>query len=361
MLDKHASEEHRYNLLLRHRGAGRRGLSIVTSKDGFKWSEPAFVLPFSVDTYNQFFWDGRIGKYVIFVRSWDPWRKVGRIETDDILKPWPYRRIDPMPGTSNVKVIDEAFAYDELDPIVSDHYNPAATVYEDAQDAYFMFPTAFYHTQKGRPTPPPSLTDARVAPPKSHMTGPMDIQMAVSREGVRYHRPDRRPYVRLGVEGAIDSGSNYMAVGMVRSGDELFQYYVGYEQPHGYHDLLGTQHMNRWGAIIRTVQRVDGFVSADASYSGGWLLTPPITFTGKRLELNVDTSAIGSAYVAIEEADGKPVPNFTFEDCDLINGNFPHKIVTWKGNPDVSSLAGRPIRLRVKMRSTKLYAFQFLP
>ena len=40
--------------------------------------------------------------------------------------------------------------------------------------------------------------------------------------------------------------------------------------------------------------------------------------------------------------------------------NDAHHIVTWGGKADVSGLAGRPIRLHFKMRSAKLYAFQFV-
>jgi hypothetical protein len=35
-------------------------------------------------------------------------------------------------------------------------------------------------------------------------------------------------------------------------------------------------------------------------------------------------------------------------------------VVRWKGNADVTPLAGRPIRLKIAMRSAKLYAFQFV-
>jgi len=35
------------------------------------------------------------------------------------------------------------------------------------------------------------------------------------------------------------------------------------------------------------------------------------------------------------------------------------QVVTWRGKSDVSALAGKAVRLRIRMRSTKLYAFQF--
>jgi hypothetical protein len=35
--------------------------------------------------------------------------------------------------------------------------------------------------------------------------------------------------------------------------------------------------------------------------------------------------------------------------------------VSWKGNTDVAPLAGKPVRLHIRMRAARLYAFQFVP
>jgi hypothetical protein len=34
-------------------------------------------------------------------------------------------------------------------------------------------------------------------------------------------------------------------------------------------------------------------------------------------------------------------------------------VVKWKGNADVSRLAGKPVRLRFALKNCHLYAFQF--
>jgi len=47
-------------------------------------------------------------------------------------------------------------------------------------------------------------------------------------------------------------------------------------------------------------------------------------------------------------------------DCDEINGNYIRVPVTWSGKCEVSSLAGKRVKLRYVMRDTKLYSFQFL-
>ncbi|MBI3922927.1 MAG: hypothetical protein HY318_16015, partial [Armatimonadetes bacterium] len=154
----------------------RGGLYVYTSPDGLRWKASSDrVFPLVPDTANQAAWDTRLRKYVAYLRVWNPMRKVGRVEMEDILKPWPYDRSvkpyhiwgeDKVPVTS--VEIPTVFGYDEQDPAPSDHYNAAAVEYPWAADSYFMFPSAYYHF----PEPPIG---------KYGNDGLLDIQMAVSR------------------------------------------------------------------------------------------------------------------------------------------------------------------------------------
>ncbi len=114
------------------------------------------------------------------------------------------------------------------------------------------------------------------------------------------------------------------------------------------------------GGIGVVRQRLDGFVSADADHRGGWLETPTLKFAGKALRLNVDSGAMGTARVELRDADDKPISGFTLADCEEVGGNFIDQRVYWRGNPDVASLAGRPVRLYFDLKRAKLYAFQFV-
>jgi hypothetical protein len=106
--------------------------------------------------------------------------------------------------------------------------------------------------------------------------------------------------------------------------------------------------------------RLDGFVSVSAPMSGGELLTKPITFTGNKLQLNFATSAAGSIQVEIQDAEGKPVPGFTLADAEPQFGDSIERAVTWKNGSDVSTLAGKAVRLRFVMKDADLYALQFV-
>ncbi len=342
----------------RFKYSGRIGggfaLWIWASPDGLRWNRylgRPILRRGPFDSQNQVFWDNRIGKYVAYVRRGgdringadlgsipysqvfelasdpDNLRKIGRTESSDLAH-WPE---DP-------KIV---LAYDKDDPVESDHYNPCVVKYPYAPDVYLMFPSAFFHASKK----------------ETGSDGALDIQLATSRDGVHWDRRERRPYVRLGIEGSADGGAMYMTVGMLRRGAELWMYYTGYQQRHGGYDF---RRAKRLGVVSRLVQRLDGFVSADATYAGGQLTTIPLVFKGKHLILNVDTGALGSASVELLDEEGRLIPGFGRNDCASINGNYVERRVNWKGKDDLSALAGKVVRLRFIMRSTKLYAFQFV-
>ena len=175
----------------------------------------------------------------------------------------------------------------------------------------------------------------------------------------------RTPYLPLGLvrntagsEGDLDCGLVSMGIGMLRRGDEIWQYYFGGRRTH--EEKAQAEKAGRAGeGIFRTVQRLDGFVSVDAGHRGGEFTTPPLVFAGERLRLNAACQGLGEIWVEIRDAAGVPIPGFTRADAVSIDRNGTAQEVWWKGGPDVSSLAGRPVRLRFAMRSAKLFAFGF--
>ncbi|MCH2129735.1 MAG: hypothetical protein MK179_11355 [Pirellulaceae bacterium] len=344
-IDPQAGPECRYKLL--HTvGPHAGGLRISTSADGihFELAEKPMV-PWEPDSQQNMFYDDRIKKYVAYLRAdrelmnidvdWGEWRMVMRCEVND-----PENWSDAEPHI--------VFRPDEDDPPDVDFYTNACVLYPWAANAYFMFPAAYHHFPK-----------------EYGNDGLLDISAAVSRDGIHWLRPDRGPYVPLGAKGEWDAMFNMMGVGLVRQGDKILQYYNAVDFGHGATrgeslHIESAQGRRRWGWMGATEQRLDGFYSADAAYAGGSMTTPSLTFSGNHLELNIDTSAAGSAQVELRNSSGQAIHGFTLEDCDVIMTNDVRHRVSWKGNADVSSLAGTPVQLHLKMRSTKLYAFQFV-
>ena len=54
-----------------------------------------------------------------------------------------------------------------------------------------------------------------------------------------------------------------------------------------------------------------------------------------------------------------PLLSYGLDEADELNGNSLRMTVVWGGSSDVSVLSGTPIKLHFKLRSCKLYAFQF--
>ena len=342
------------------------GIAVATSADGLHWDRPLHrVSMLAADTQKMAWWEPRLNRYVVYLRVMveeenrpvfpfvdpvesdppvvapkllRPRRAVGRVEVDDLLAPWPEAEIRTV------------LAADEHDPPDSDIYTHGLYRYPYAADAFFMFPMTYQHHREGETT---------VA-----NDGLNDSQFCASRDGVHWMRYDRRPYLARGTAGEPDCGQTHTSEFHFRDGDHLYQYYGAGPWTHGgFRALTLDQRRDRanWGRGFINVarQRLDGFVSADADYTGGWLTTPPVLYSGRELTLNIDVAAMGEARVEIQGEDGRPVPGFSSGECDRVMVNDVAHIVRWNGNADVGSLAGRPVRLRFDMRSARLFAFQF--
>ena len=85
----------------------------------------------------------------------------------------------------------------------------------------------------------------------------------------------------------------------------------------------------------------------------------PLTFSGNRLELNVATSAAGGVRVELQDDAGRPYPGFSLDECHEIIGDEIARTVSWSGGPDVSELAGRPVRVRFVFNDADIYAICF--
>ena len=372
-LDPNAPPEERFRLVVRLRGGGRNQLNVYSAPDGIHF-RPTYerVLSYRddrrhhLDTYNIVFWDDRIRRYVAYVRRNAPGpgqhRTNARSES---------RRLDRFPDIedSALSLSPDRLDLHHFDPVsetrvpVADFYTSIVVKYPWAQDAYYAFPSLYYHYD-GR-----FLHEFREETP--HNTGANDIRFAASRDGIAWHRYDRRPFVELGMDGEFDTRDSYMVHGVVPAlnGREMYLYYSGKDMLHawGWDDrrnrLIRKADLapdREQAAISRLVLRRDGFVSVRADYSGGEFTTPLLSFQGSELVLNLNTSAGGIARVAVLDSDFRPLDGYSLQDCDRIHTtNRIERRVSWNGKSDLSSLAGRPVRLHFELRDLDLYGFQF--
>jgi len=327
-------------------------LYLCTSPDGMHWTRHRTpVSDYFHDTQNHFFFDTRIGKYAAYFRTHRRGRTVGRLEVDDPMDlPWIPLGQEKQSGDYFTTVLE----MDEADPPNSDLYTACVHQYPWAQDAYFAFPSAYRHY----PVADTKDTTLQGKDERGRYSndGPLHIQLAVSRDGVHFDRLDRRAYVPLGLAGDWVGGQTYMSLGMFRKGNEIWMYDSPTRRTHGAYE---PGKMKPESGLRLLVQRLDGFVSADADYGGADFTTPLLTFSGADLQLNVDCSALGQVWVEVRNEKNHPIPGYTLAESIDVDRNHIAAPVRWRGKDNVAELSGRPVRLHFKLRACKLYAFQF--
>jgi len=371
-LDPTATEDQRFRMVAKFGVEVEAGqaIHIYSSPDGIHWklTHPSVVIArpqkkgHHLDSQNVMFWDDRLKKYVTFVRKnrSDPGsqgRAIARAESDFL------------GGFPAVQDMPYVFGPDRDDPFhgerpVVDFYMSAAIKYPWAQNAYYMFPTAYYHYVYGALAEFPDKVPTNA--------GPLDTQFAASRDGITWKRYDRRSFVPLGMRGEFDWASARTMWGLVpdTSGREMYLYYRASDWLHGWdrndsNRLLlsqaGLGADQNIAVVSRLVLRRDGFVSVRGDYTGGEFTTPTLLFEGNKLVLNVDTSATGMVRVGVLDENSKPIEGFSVDECDRIHTcNEINRVVTWRRKSDVGRLAGKPIRLRFTLLNCDLYAFQFM-
>ena len=143
------------------------------------------------------------------------------------------------------------------------------------------------------------------------------------------------------------SRTNFPLTGLLPCGSDRMMFWVA------------RRYMQKSWYIERMMLRTDGFASVHAPWQGGEMLTKPLTFAGKRLDINYATSAAGGIRVEVQGEDGKPIPGYALDDCLEIIGDEITRTVAWKNGEALSSLAGRPVRLRFVMHDADLYSIRF--
>jgi len=311
-----ADKSERFRSLAGHPGYNRRvradGLHSFASADGIHWRKTSGgpVVPYdpswthAFDSQNVSFWSEAEQLYVCYFRTWrtrhGTLRTISRTTSPDFVH-W-------------------------SKPVAMEPNLHGEHLYTSQTHPYFRAP----HIYIALPT--------RFQPDRGDST---DILFMATRAGsTQYDRLFTEAFIRPGLDPRRwGNRSNYVALNVVPTGPAEMSIY----------HYSGERH----------VLRTDGFISVNAGAEEGELLTKPLTFSGNELRLNFSTSAAGSLRVEIQNADGKPIPGFALADATDLFGDEINGTYSWKSDTDVSSLAGKPVRLRFVMRDADLYSFRF--
>jgi hypothetical protein len=322
-------------------------LYALGSPDGVEWHmlvDGPLDMPGQFDTINTAFWDTVAGCYRCFTRTWDRGVEPSDGEWDETLGAAP----------TDVRVIQTSTSDDFI------HWTPPVRLRYHDGDRFMQL-----YTNSIQPCPGAEhiqlafcmrYMESRKVHPDHYDTGVSDGVFMASRDGVNWTRY-REAWVRPGLDQLNWTERNIIPVwGIVETSDSEWSMYVSEHYRHTPEPVL----MRRLSTGPRR------FVSIHSDFDVTECVTKPITFSGSELRLNFATGGHGWIRVELQDEHGKPVPGYSLDDCTPVYGDELEGVVTWGGaagdtpqSADVSSLAGRPVRIRFELRDADVWGFQF--
>ena len=196
-IDPNAKPAERFRLACRFEVLGK-GVHLLSSPDGIHWTLTHTNITYyredgkrhHLDSQNIVFWDDRVRKYVVYGRKnlsdgEVQGRGVARAESDNVGS---FSAVQEMPVVIGPEPGDRWV----------DYYSSSALKYPWAQDAYYMFPQAYFHYLKGQIPEFPKQSPVNA--------GPLHTQFGASRDGIKWYRYDRQSLCAAGDEGRVRLG-----------------------------------------------------------------------------------------------------------------------------------------------------------
>jgi hypothetical protein len=305
------------------KGERRKMLVGFVSPDGIHWKrlrEEPIITEGSFDSLNTAFWDTVQKTYVCYSRHVrNGKRSIQRCTSNDFVN-W-----------TKPEWLD--FGNTPLEHLYTNGIIP----YFRAPHLYLAFPMRFVPERK------------TIGAEARTIDGTSDAVFMSSHDGLHWDRPFMEAFIRPGLDQSNwgdAHGNTTPAWGILSTSEEEIS-------------LYWTEHYGNIPHVRRGTLRTDGFVSVNAPFEGGEFLTKPLRFTGTSLAINYSTSAVGSVKVEIQDVEGNPISGFDLNSATEIYGDELERPVTWKQGADVSTLAGKLMRLRFVMKDADLFSIRF--
>ncbi len=344
-----AKPEEKFKAIGYFHGSPNIGLYAFSSDDAIHWKpmsdKPVFT-GWAFDTQNVAFWSEMEGKYILYFRHFrDGFRVIRRAVSDDFLN-WREDGEITFPEGQG-PTMEAQFYTNQIQPY---YRNP---------NLYIGFPARYVDRGKTFSTellPEWEWRQKSIGIEQRIGTTVTDTVFISSRDG-KHFTQGNDAFVRPGLRTKHNwfYGDNYLAWGLIETDSlnddsprELSIWSV---------ESYQTDNDSR---LRRYTLRIDGFCSLHAKSRAGTVTTKPLIFDGKELSLNAATSAAGTIHVEVCDKNGKAIPGFSAEECDVIYGDSLDRRVSWKGSRDVASLVGKPVVLKFYLKEADVYSLVFL-
>jgi hypothetical protein len=299
----------------------------AVSADGLSWrnlDEPILDVGTSaLDTHNLCVWDEASSRYVAYLRGHlDRRRLIRRAEGDT------FQQLDP-PRI--------CLQCDPQDPLDDDVYNSCYNQYPNLPGRHLMFPS-IYH---------------RIA-------STVDVQLAVSRDGWNWQRPERRSIIERCLSGD-EFGSLYASPHLVAL-DDVWQLPVQCNRR--LHDFRARGNAYPPDGELRWASWQPDRLVALQGDSKGVVTLVERPFSGEPARLNYATEAGGWVRVELVEPPHTPpqpvaaLPGYGLEESEVLDGDELHRELRWNGTADLSHLRGQELSLRLHVHRARVFCLE---
>jgi len=296
---------------------GQHRMWLAFSKDGVRWQTPRISwlpTPIWSDTQNHLIYNPVTGRYQITCRRDFVDRRVCLVESADLVE-WSEPRVILHP--------------DPLDVPCVEFYGLPVFYYEGIFIGFLLL----YFPDMGERAKPA-------------YRGYTVTELVYSYNGLHWNRTrhvllDRRPLGELG--GGQIFGSHLL---LDPRTDQLYIYAYGTLHEHG---IPGPT-----GVLLYTLRK-DGFVYLE-SVGEGYICTKPLLLEEPKVSLNL-CAPHGQVSIQVSDEEGRPFPNFSFEDFGHWKGDSTDFEPVW-GERGLEELVGKTVRFEFRMSEARLYAIR---
>jgi hypothetical protein len=189
--------------------------------------------------------------------------------------------------------------------------------------------------------------------------GFIHVELATTRDGRSWERPDRTPIIPSGDEGEWDWGLVQTGNSLVVDGDLVRVYFTGSRYRHGdkgkRKPAFGPKDdYETWQAIGMATWLRDRIVGLRAGASGGEVIVKQ-TVSGKRLHVNADASN-GSLVVELADDRGVPIPGLESASATPLRSSSLDHTPAWHGDHSLTSLTGKQVEVRLKLERAEIFS-----
>ena len=323
---------------------GRDGyLWCFTSADGIRFKKAWRMTNCGkFDTLNVAFWDRHTGQYRAYIRDF---HQVPGNDLNAGIRDIRWMVSDDFKSWSIPVQLDFGGGADY--PLYTNVVQP----YYRADHLFIGFPSRYVERQAWTPNFD-QLAGAvrrrrRMQASPRYGLAVTDCVFMSSRDGKQWQRWDEA-FMTPGLEREYNwvYGDCYPALGLIETEREL---------PYAPPDLSLYTFENHWGQIPaclrRHALRLDGLVSYRATYRPCTVALEPFVFAGRRLSLNVATSAAGGVRVKLRGEERE------LNSVEIFGDSLDRTVVFEDG--EVAALAGKPVTMELTMSDAEVYSFQF--